>query len=322
MGNETPQTYATRIFPPLANAHNASDTLTVTPHGAMIREWVVDGKNILDGYRNDAEQKAMNGSRNNVLAPWSNRIRNGQWTDTEGHTFEGPEPLAPGYEKGIHGIVFAQDFEVVDTDNSACVRLRTRITPSAAYPGDIDLTVTYSLVGSGVLDVLIEAENCGDVPAPVALGWHPYFLLDDSYDKHKVYVEGRYVISSDSAKIPYDGNEAFRDIDGLKNVALPRNWDTGITGLIPDPDGWVSAVLRTGRRTITVRALLDTGVGQGNFHLFSGQGLGRDPLRAIAIEPCQFMPNALNRPELREALALQPGETRTLYSQCIVEFNQ
>jgi aldose 1-epimerase len=50
---------------------------------------------------------------------------------------------------------------------------------------------------------------------------------------------------------------------------------------------------------------------RGLMHVFTGDTLARRPRGALALEPVEFMTNAFNRPECREALALAPGAERS-----------
>lgn len=305
-------------------AHRGSDSLCVNTRGATLRSWNVGGAEIIDGYQNDVEQESLDGFRSAVLVPWSNRLRDGKWKGADGTVYHAPEQPLPELERGLHGLVFNQEFELVENREDAVV-LRTHIEPSEAYPGSLQVDVEYAIPATGALNVRISATNTGDVAVPVGLGWHPYFTLDGDFSEHSIDVRGDYVVATDSALIPLPDVAAYEEFDefdsesGIRDIAIPETWDSAVTGLVADVDGWMSATLRTGSRKVTVRSRLSGEPGQGNFHIFSGKGLAHRELQSIAIEPCQFIPNALNRDDAAAALVLEPGATRKLVVQCTVE---
>ncbi|MDT3766850.1 hypothetical protein QS713_02070 [Gleimia hominis] len=341
---------------------------TINARGATLRNWVVDGEQIVDGYVSDVEQSTLDGFRCAVLAPWSNRLENGKWADSSGTTYPAPAPTIPDGETGLHGLVFEAPFIARADESGRSVVFTYHLEPSNAYPGALDITVTYTLETANKLHVKIAATNVGEQAVPVALGWHPYFLLEETIGQDpqsapRIDVPGKYLVSTDAKLIPLDAAAAYTALEapGLrgrfqtdaKRHRSPQNagagpdhsaeedssaekdcaarqesgvgtegraaqgtlsaeWDQAVTGLIPDSDGMCSAQLTTGRRTVTVQADLPTGVGEGNYHLYTGAGLKRGPYQSVAMEPCQFIPNAFNRPELADALQLQPGHTRAL----------
>ena len=64
---------------------------------------------VLDGYRDAQEARDMDGFRNAVMAPWSNRLRDGKYS------FQGREYDFAGKTVGgslaLHGLVADQPFE-------------------------------------------------------------------------------------------------------------------------------------------------------------------------------------------------------------------
>ncbi|WIK64299.1 aldose 1-epimerase [Gleimia hominis] len=302
---------------------------TISARGATLRNWVVEGQQIVDGYVSDAEQSTLDGFRCAVLVPWSNRLANGQWADADGTTYPAPAPTIPDGETGLHGLVFEAPFTARVDEPGRSVVFTYHLEPSSAYPGALDIAVTYTLETTNTLSVKIAATNVGEQAVPVALGWHPYFLLEETIGQDpqsapRIEVPSRYLVNTDAKLIPLDATAAYTALEepglsgrfqqevGTSQNVLSAEWDQAVTGLIPDSDGICSAQLTTGRRTITVQADLPTGVGEGNFHLYTGAGLKRGPYQSVAMEPCQFIPNAFNRPELANALQLQPGHTRAL----------
>ena len=49
----------------------------------------------------------------------------------------------------------------------------------------------------------------------------------------------------------------------------------------------------------------------GLVHVFTGDTIGRDRRRAIAVEPVETLTDAFNRPDCAAAIRLEPGARRT-----------
>lgn len=287
-------------------------TLAASTSGATLRSWRVNGTEILDGYLNDDEQESLNGFRNAVLAPWSNRIKNGQWNDDG--TLRAIPIHAPDLEQGLHGLFYAKDFECEAEDGG--LRFQASIPQTDSWPCALTLRVTYTLVSATSLKVAIACSNDGARSVPVGLGWHPYFRLDGPLADARVEINASHWVQTDAAQIPIPGREAFALARTATPLDIPADLDSALTGLQIDEDGWASALLRTGNRSVRIRARLDSTPGWGNFHIYAGLGFARGAGGSVAVEPCQFIPNALNRPDLAKRMMLEPGQVRELAVEC------
>jgi aldose 1-epimerase len=96
---------------------------------------------------------------------------------------------APDGRSYVHGFAHDRPWRVVEHwDNCATLEFATRdaltVDELSAYPFDIVARQTVTLA-DGALAIAIEAENRGDLVAPVGLGLHPYvdpILLDSARD--------------------------------------------------------------------------------------------------------------------------------------------
>ncbi|MDO5033805.1 MAG: hypothetical protein Q4E01_00230 [Actinomycetaceae bacterium] len=287
-----------------AEKHGA--TIEASSVGATLRSWQVNGVEIVDGYKTDAEQETLNGFRNAILAPWSNRIEGGTWQD--GNETRMIPKHSDEIERGLHGLFYARDFD--HEESAGELHYTSSISASEHWPADTQLEVTYSIKSETTLRIEMRCTNLGERAVPVGLGWHPYFLLDGPLEEARLDIKASHWVSVDDALIPLPADEAFRPADTSEPIQFPPTLDEALTGIEAGEDGWVSARLITGAREVIVRSKLDPQVGFANFHLFSGRGLARDAGKAVAVEPCQYMPNALNRPEIASNMMLEPGETR------------
>ncbi|QIG43451.1 aldose 1-epimerase family protein [Nocardioides anomalus] len=139
----------------------------VTQSGAALRSLTHEGRDLVDGFGAD-EMSA--GGRGQVLAPWPNRIRDGQYS------FAGRDlqlPLTePARHNASHGLVRWASFAVLEQADDA-VRLGYRVPAQSGYPWTLDVSVRYA-VGPDGLTVTTRALNQSGSPAPFAAGHHPY----------------------------------------------------------------------------------------------------------------------------------------------------
>jgi len=299
----------------------SGSSAVVARRGATLLSWdsaIVGGGNI-DGYVDEDELVSQDGVRSGVMAPFSNRIRNGTYRfDGEQHD------LLPGVPEGerriYHGFLREMDCDVVSadaTDTDVRVHLATRkIRPGtfAGYPFAVDLEVTYILTGAG-LTLKITGRNVGDRAAPYGSGWHPYFRVGThDIDRLELHVPAQTAIRTDDELIPLDGERAFvpvaehgRPIFGTPAVLGDAVIDAAYTDLVPDPDG----VTRTRVRDPETGLALTIWQRGGNImHLFTGDTVAREPRTSIALEPVELMTDAFNRPDCQDALTLLPGAQR------------
>ncbi|MDY5126794.1 MULTISPECIES: aldose 1-epimerase [Actinotignum] len=331
-------------------------TLRAATRGATLLSYRLGDTEIIDGYRDPAELRELNGFRSAVLVPWSNRIRAGRYAAA---LYRGddaavrarlhvevpvngvhnvPAPL-PDTEPGLHGLVTTREFEVIRADNGA-LEFATRVAANSVYPFELAVNIVYSIGADGSLHVRLRAENLSEVAAPVALGWHPYFRLAGPLAEARLSLDCRARIATDTTLIPYDGAGAFAPCEPLADSPIDpaTDWayaqladdagpDAGAAGAGGGADGsadgnggagtsWNVARLHTGDREVALWARLGSWSSK-NFHIFAGSGLARDAGRAVAIEPCQALPNAFNRAE-GSAMLLEPGACRELEARVVV----
>lgn len=116
-------------------------------------------------------------------------------TEWEGHTLTLPANWAgkkPGAQKhAIHGLILAakaQDVTVVDSEDGQTL---TGVIHGGNFGGHwlSKTNVVFRIQLSGdAVDVTITAQNVGDEPEPMAIGWHPYFAIP-SGDRTQVRLE-------------------------------------------------------------------------------------------------------------------------------------
>ncbi len=105
------------------------------------------------------------------LIPFSNRLAQAklQWQGTS-------HPLIqnfPGEAHSIHGLGWQREWNVLEASDDFCM-LSLEHAAGPAWPFAFDASQTFRLHGD-TLSMTLAITNQSDRPAPVGLGWHPYF---------------------------------------------------------------------------------------------------------------------------------------------------
>jgi aldose 1-epimerase len=263
-------------------------TVTVTEVAASLHSFTVDGVDLVQRYRHDAEPSRGAGI---IMAPWPNRVENGRWlydgkvqqldiTDTE-------------FSNACHGLLrYAQYRLESRTDYE--VTLSARIYPHPGYPFALDTSVRYRLTDDG-LDVEHTFVNIGAQRAPVAVGSHGYFTIGGVKTTDLVLtLAAAQVYETDDRMIPTRavGVSGPRDLRAGRVVG-ELELDDCYTGLTRENERYSAELRASDGRAVTIW-------GDHNFDHFvicttkaflNENGIFVD---AIAIEPQTAAVNAFN----------------------------
>lgn len=273
--------------------------------GAMVYRIVLEDQkgDLIDVLRYDDPRELSENPlyRGRLLFPFNDRIPEGRFQ------FEGCQYQLPINEESdgsaIHGLVYNQNFKVQNlilSENKAAVTLYYSIDPDdwSFYPFGLDFSVTYSLSEKG-FSVHFSFINHGDNTLPVALGWHPYFQLEDSVDLWRLKSGGsRYVAVDENLNprgnfLPVEGTDFdFRS----SNIINDKELDIA---LVRSPDG-INFLESKERR---LELYFDR-------NLFPFVQLFIPPERdSVAIEPITGATNSFNLDGMGR-IELEPGEKR------------
>ena len=127
-----------------------------------------------------------------LLFPWANRLRGlvseqkgtleAKWNDQvlvvprNWPPSQKPDPQA---SSAIHGLVYAKDFGISEKKSGSTATVAGSYQSAGfgvGWPSALKVEVAVQLTAD-LFRYTVEARNTGDKPTPVALGWHPYFLL-------------------------------------------------------------------------------------------------------------------------------------------------
>ena len=269
--------------------------LTVDLRGGGIRRLAVDDWELLDSYPAGQVTAGWPGA---VLVPWPNRVRDGRWSwRGEGLQLDVHSPDQPN---AIHGLVAWQPWtELERTATSATVG--TVVQPHPGYPFRLGVAVDYALAADR-LAVTVRIRNLGENEAPFGVGMHPYLRVgadaDGGIGDAELTVPARTALETDGG-LPIGAEHPF---DGAIGRIGPRAFDTPLTDLDREDDGWARLRLRGPLGQLE----LGTDRAWPWLQIYTGDDLpeGRRR-RSLAVEPMTCPPNALA--DDRDLIVLEPG---------------
>ena len=273
---------------------------TVSPLGASLRRlWLEpEGKpprDILWGYSGTSNKK---GGQGDVLMPWPGRARDGTYT------FGGATHALPKNDKdgpnAIHGFLRSRTWEGEHDATTAHFRTRIRAGDHAGYPFDLEVTIGYELLPGGLACAFVVC-NAGAGPAPFGAGFHPYVIAGSGRaDDAKLRCPAAHLVEFDGL-LP---TGRVVDVPAQLDFRVPHRVGAAklnhcFTGLGREADGFARV------RVDDVEVWMDRAFPY--LVLYTGDALGPEARRALAVEPMTCATDAFNHPKwgLR---VLEPGE--------------
>lgn len=270
---------------------------------AVLREYSVDGVHYTETWPDDEVPPMGCGI---VLAPWPNRVQDGEWTAADG-TLQQLDITEVGRHTAIHGLLRNTAYTPVEHTASS-VMLVAGIFPQHGYPFNLDTTVTYRLTADG-LRVSHTVTNRGAASAPFGVGAHPYLRIGDTpIEQLTLTVAGDTHAPIDRRWIPRGSAPVGEHGPDLRQGKLlgEVNCDVALTDL----------AVQNGRHEHRLSAAdgsalvlwTDTAFGWVQLYTppdFPGRGSHRR--LAVAVEPMTCGANALRTGE--DLIHLAPGET-------------
>ncbi|MFO0705537.1 MAG: hypothetical protein U0412_01680 [Nitrospira sp.] len=282
----------------------------VSPWGAALRRYFLmdpDGAatEILWGYSGGAQKK---GGQGDVLIPFPGRIADGCYRfDGEAFQLERNDKEGPN---AIHGFVRTLPWRMVESD-AARVRFEIELESGAygpkGYPFSLAIQVAYKLDADGLV-CSFDVRNRGNRPAPVGVGFHPYFTVGTrSVDHAEVcipaagYLEFNERLAPTGRVISVSGSEwdcrVMRSVGG-------RRFNHCYLQLERNQDGLATASLRNPGNGRTIDVTMDQAFTA--IVVYTGDAIPGHARQALAIEPMTCATDAFNHPEWG-LTALAPG---------------
>jgi aldose 1-epimerase len=239
---------ATRVIRPSGQqieiAH-ADQQAVIVEVGGGLRTYTASGRELLDG----------TSGRGQVLIPWPNRLRHGNYT------FEGERHQPPindvAERNAIHGLVRWAGWTVAEREPHRVV-MQHLVHSRPGYPFSLLLAIDYQLSQDG-LRVQTTATNRWPTACPFGSGAHSYLTVGtETVDSVILSAPGRTVLRSDERGIPV-GAEAVDDTD--YDFRRPRPiGDARLDNALPTSSVTTTASLASGSATRTGVARLRSGL--------------------------------------------------------------
>ncbi|WP_062381506.1 aldose 1-epimerase family protein [Demequina pelophila] len=274
---------------------------TVATIGAALREFTVDGTDVVVPFGADEIAPAFHGM---VLAPWPNRLRDGQY-EFGGRALQ-VAVTEPDRGTSLHGLVCWQEWTVAEATD-ASVTLTLDLPASPGYPFQLALATTYALSEDG-LTITTEARNAGSEPLPYGVGFHPWFAPGGALDDCTLQLDASTRVAVDerllpAEELPVDGDYDLREARSLKGVALDDAWVDPIL----DADGRSWARLgRPDGSTVEIWADSEATAWQ----VCTGDHVPGVRRAGVAIEPMSCIADAFRTGE--RLITIKPGSTHAL----------
>ena len=293
------------MIPPSGEQHEISGhgyRAVVTECGAGLRLLEHEGRPLVDGY---AEDEMASGGRGQLLAPWPNRIRDGQYA-VDGRELQLPL-TEPARHNAIHGLVRWTPWDLTGRDDGS-VTLRSLLMAQTGYPWTLALEVRYELGADGLV-VTQSATNVSGSPAPYASGAHPYLTVGEGpCDGWELTLPAATRALSDperklpTGREPVDGTDF--DFRAGRRVGATVV-DHGFTDLARDEDGRATVELRNPGSGAGVALWVDQA--HPWLMVFTADEDPGGARRAIAIEPMTAQADAFRTGE--DLLMLAPDDS-------------
>jgi aldose 1-epimerase len=231
----------------LEDAKSQTVVSVMPSHGNNAFQMTVKGKNVLQFPFASAAEFKRRGSYSGIpfLGPWANRLdemafyANGKkyLLNAGLGNVRGPIPM--------HGFLMTAPWEGVEVkadENSAWVTSKIEVYKQpdwmAQFPFAHTVEMTHRLK-DGVLEVIVKLNNLSAAPMPVAIGFHPYFQVNDAPRDEWTFSVGAKMHWIGKQNLPTGETEPIENVitnaagESLKGVKL----DDVFGDLIRDSSG-------------------------------------------------------------------------------------
>ncbi len=195
----------------------------VPAFGANIISMQLHGQQLLDGFQNDVQLISNEKSKCIHLAPFPNRIKNGNYS-FRGKKYQFPINK-PKENNAIHGFVWNRIFKTVKENiqnDGARVTLNYEYDGSIeGYPFPFSIDYEYVLKNNG-FSIEVKATNTGITDMPFGIGWHPYFTFHTPVDELKLQLSACEVLETDQQMIPTGKQKVFTSFENLNGIGAYR----------------------------------------------------------------------------------------------------
>lgn len=203
----------------LSNPNGTSLSL-VPEYGACLLDLSFNGSSVLDAYKTPEELDFNRWSKNIVLYPFPNRLKNGQY-QWKGKSYQ--FPINDSHTgNALHGFGFNQNMaveKVVLEERSASILLRSEYNgDNPAFPFSFTFHIEFYLNSSNNFEAGMRFQNTGVESMPIGWGWHPYFQLADTVENLELQTPELHMIGIDQTMIPTGKRYTYNDFAFSKSI--------------------------------------------------------------------------------------------------------
>lgn len=241
----------------LVNSETGSEFSVVPQCGALLLSCKIQHFELIDGYNQPSELEEQAYGKSLLLFPFPNRLNGGQFR-FQNKTYSFPIN-DPNTGNAIHGMGFKSPFAVESVELNdtraalTCTHHYDGLNP--AFPFPFNVTVQFEMIDNQ-FNTVLSIENCGLLPMPAGLGWHPYFRIAASIDDCTIQLPILELVEIDKRMLPTGSQKKFGNFafpSSLKNVNLDNCFfvpeqHKPFIAVIDSPNGTLSYSQQTGHR--------------------------------------------------------------------------
>jgi len=318
----------------------SANAFTFLPLGAIIKEFKVNGINIVQGFDNAEQYKKYNGPFfGETIGRIANRVAGAKINDLNGKSYQLPVNNGPnslhGGEKGFGKHEFEGPVKVTRNGEDAELFKYTSKDGEEGYPGTLQVSVWYvqkkeeaNGVQQEVLYIEYEAELVGDEVEETGINMtnHSYFNLTGKPSiagTEITLITNKYQVVDDGG-IPTGPIEEYPGISSGKSFTLGEKEPDVDDCFVANTDG---SNIPIDTRSSPLQKLVSAYHPESKIHLevhstepgfqfYTGKyidvpavdGLpARGPRSGFCVEPSRYV-NAINIPEYKSMMLLKKGE--------------
>jgi aldose 1-epimerase len=308
--------------------------ITLCNYGARILMLSVDGINVTPAYPDIASYMSPTIApyHGATIGRYANRIAKGKFS-LNGHQYNLPVNNTPNHLHGGGNGFHNQVWEVEDRYQNSVVFSYLSKDGEEGYPGDVNVSVSYSISQNN--ELIIEYTARATASTPFNITNHAFFNLNGggSILDHQLQIHADHFNPVDKTLIPtgiqkvketaFDFRELKRIGDHIDNdeeqIKIGGGYDHNFVLNKRDKE-FSSAAKAIGDKSGIVMEVL---TGESGIQLFSGnfEAVKGDPstFRNTFCLETQHFPDSPNQPQFPNTI-LEPGETFT--SKTIYRFNR
>lgn len=275
--------------------------VVVSPWGASLRRYFfidADGQkiDIVWGYSGGSGKR---GGQGDVLIPFPGRIGEGRYSfDGQRFQLECNDKEGPN---AIHGFVRSLPWQVQDVHANKVtfeICLDAETYAGRGYPFSLAISVMYDLGASG-LTCAFTVKNVGQQPAPVGVGFHPYFTVGTAViNEAEVQIPGAAYVEFNERLVPTGKTLSAAgtpwDYRRFREIGHQR-FNHCYVQLERDTQRMATASLRHPASGRVIDMTMDQAFSA--VVVYTGDAIVDAPRAALAIEPMTCASDAFNHPE-------------------------